>query len=346
MDRSTIQAVDTMDMWGMVCSFPEQWQHALDLSAEMEFTYDRRRIRNICIMGMGGSAIAGDLIRGYAAPVSPIPVMVNRQYKLPAWVGENTLFIASSYSGSTEETLDAFDIAKESGAQIVCMTSGGRLLEKAIECDCDYIHIPTGLSPRAALAYFFVPLYKMFTGLELIKDDPSVCTSMPDFLREQVESFSDTDENEPLYLAETILDTLPVIYSNSGYLEAVNVRWRSQFAENAKILSYGNVLPEMNHSEIVGWEQMAHLTGRLSVFMLYDADDHEGIQSRMQVTRSLIQDHVVALNTIAARGPDRLSKMFYLVQFGDFLSLYYAYLNGTDPTPVTKIEMLKSRLMK
>jgi glucose/mannose-6-phosphate isomerase len=344
MDISTIRAVDTLDMWGSTCSFPNQWKQALDSAADLEFSFDKSRIRNVCITGMGGSAIPGDLLRGYMAGTSRIPVVVNRQYTLPAWVDENTLFVACSYSGNTKETLDAFDSAMAAGAPTVCLTTGGRLMEKAIESDCDFIHIEAGLAARAALAYFFVPMYRMFREMGMIPDSPAIIESMPDFLCEQVELFSDLENSRPLQLAGEIIDTLPVIYSNSEYLEAVNYRWRSQFAENAKVLSYGNVLPEMNHNEIVGWEQMAHLTGRLSAFILYDADEYSGIESRMEITRNLIRDHVVSMNMVPSDGPSRLARMFYLVQFGDFLSLYYAYLNGTDPTPVAKIDILKSML--
>jgi glucose/mannose-6-phosphate isomerase len=344
MDESAIKAIDSQDMWGKVCSFPEQWQDAHDLASELEFSIDKDRIRNICISGMGGSAIGGDLLKGYMISTCRIPLIINRQYKLPGWIGTGTLFIACSYSGDTEETLEAVESARLAGAQIVCLTSGGKLLEMAYEYDLDYIRIPSGYTPRAALAYTFVPLYKLFIEIGLIPDDPALCASMPEFLAEQVEVFSNLDENEPMMIAGEIRDTLPIIYTNSDYLEPVNVRWRSQFAENAKILSYGNLLPEMSHNEIVGWEQMAHLTGRLSVFMLQDADDHPRVKLRMDITRELIRDHVVGMHMVATNGPNRLAKMFYMVQYGDFLSLYYAFLNGTDPTPVTKIELLKSRL--
>lgn len=344
MDKAFIQSVDSEDMWGNLTGFPQQWQEAIDLTNNLEFTIVKKQINKIGFAGMGGSAIGADLIRAYSYKTCPHPIQVVRHYEIPDWIDENTLFIGCSFSGNTEETLSALEKARQKGAQVIAVTSGGELMIKAAREDFDYIKIPGGMPPRAALGYSFVPLFRIFQYLEYLDEGNEALTETQQLLSEQKDIFSDIEENEALQLARELVDTLPIIYSDATLMEPVNLRWRGQFEENAKTLAYGNLLPEMNHNEIVGWESIVHLTGRLSVIILKDDEDNNRVKKRMSIIRELVEDQTASIHTLETRGKSRLARIFSLIQLADWTSFYLAMLNEIDPTPIAKIDLLKSKL--
>ncbi len=339
-----IEAADKENMRELLIKFPQQWEEAIKLTDNIELTLNTEIIDNICLAGMGGSAIGADLIRAYSYSSCQHPVQVVRHYNIPEWVNDNTLFIACSYSGNTEETLSALGQAQAKGAQTAAVTSGGKLLLTASDQEFDYIKIPGGLPPRAALGYSFVPLFRIFQKLRYIETGDDTLADTAEFLHHQGDLLADLQESEAFTIAEKVADTLPIIYSDATIMEPVNLRWRGQFEENAKTLAYGNLLPEMNHNEIVGWEQIAHLTGRLSVIMLTDRNDHEKVQQRMQIVEELIGDHTASVHILKGGGEDRLTRIFSLIQLGDWVSFYLAMINEVDPTSVAKIDLLKSKL--
>ncbi|MEX2601373.1 MAG: bifunctional phosphoglucose/phosphomannose isomerase [Balneolaceae bacterium] len=342
--QGRIDAVDGDGMWQKLCDFPKHWSESMKLTSNLEWTLEKERIHNVCFSGMGGSAIGADLLKGYAVQQTPVPVELIRDYNLPAWVDSKTLCVCCSYSGNTEETLAAFHKAREKGAQIVVITSGGKLLVEASREGLDYVKLPSGFSHRAALGHSFVPLFRLFQHLGYLSEGDEALEETADLLNRQVTLFSQFEANPALSLALELTDTLPVIYSGSGMMHAVNLRWRTQLEENAKTLSFGNQLPEMTHNEIVGWDQIAHLTGRLSVIFLQDREDDLRVQQSVEIIMDLIRDHTVHTASIQTSGNSRLARQFSLVQMGDWTSLYAALLQGTNPTPVAKIELLKSRL--
>jgi len=344
MDPVRIQSIDTQDMWDLLKGFPEQWKHAVELTDDLQISINEEKINNICFAGMGGSAIGADILRAYCYHTCPYPVQVIRHYEIPQWINEHTLFIACSYSGNTEETLTALEAAREKGAQAIAVTSGGEMMVKAAKEEFDYVKYPAGMPSRAALAYSFVPLYRIFQILGFLDEGDTALLETHEFLSEQVALLSDPDDNEALNLAEEVNDTLPIFYSDSTFMEPVNLRWRSQFEENAKTLAYGNTLPEMNHNEIVGWERTVHLTGRLSLVMLVDKEDNMRVQRRMEIVEELVEDQTASLHVLKTRGSSRLTRMFSLIQLADWTSFYLAVLNNIDPTPVAKIDLLKSKL--
>ncbi|MDZ7771433.1 MAG: bifunctional phosphoglucose/phosphomannose isomerase [Balneolaceae bacterium] len=343
-DRKRIESVDTQNMWELLSDFPAQWRESVSRTESLDLTIDASRIRSICLAGMGGSAIGADLVRAYSYHTCPHPVQVVRHYDIPAWVDEHTLFISCSFSGNTEETLSALGQAREQGAQTIGVTSGGDLLRRASREEFDIIQIPGGMPPRAALGYSFVPLWRIFRHLDYLGEGEGALEETAHLLEEQAEMYRDLSDNEALQLAEDLNDTLPVIYSDALLMEPVNLRWRGQFGENAKTLAYGNTLPEMNHNEIVGWERVVHLTGRLSVIMLVDKEDKPRVRRRMEIVEELVADQTTGVHRLTTRGKSRLARMFSLVQMGDWTSYYLALINGVDPTPIAKIDLLKSRL--
>lgn len=344
MDLNYIRSVDSQNMWDLLVDFPQQWSEAMKMTEEIELTVDQARIKNICFAGMGGSAIGADLIRAYSYKTCPYPIQVIRHYEVPQWVGEHTLFIGCSYSGNTEEVLSALEGARRQGAQSMAVTAGGQALLAAARQDFDYVKIPAGLPARAALGYSFLPLFRLFQQLGYIDEGEEALKETRQFLTEQNELLSDPSDNEALYLAENLNDTLPIIYSDALLMQPVNLRWRNQFEENAKTLAFGNSFPEMSHNEVVGWEDITHLTGRLTVIKLQDQEDNERVQRRMEVVDDLIADQTSSLHLLKTRGRSRLTRLFSLIQLADWTSFYLAMVNEVDPTPVAKIDLLKRRL--
>lgn len=342
--KELIHRVDSEDMWGLISGFPDHWMEVMKLTEEVKLNIDKSRVRNICFAGMGGSAIGADIMRAYSIQSCPYPVQVSRHYQIPNYVDENTLFIACSFSGNTEETLTALSSALERGAQIIAVTSGGSLKKSAVENEFDYIQIPGGIPPRAALAYSFVPLFRIFQALGFLDEPDTVLVETYNLLKDGASKFSDLDDNDALALARELNESLPIIYSDAFLMEPVNLRWRGQIEENSKMLVYGNLIPEMNHNEIVGWEHIAHLAGRLTVVILKDREDNPRVTKRMEIVKDLVMDQALSVIEISTIGNTRLERVFSLVQLADWVSLYLALLNEIDPTPIAKIDILKSKL--
>ncbi len=342
--QEEIKKIDSENMWGLISGFPDHWKQVMELTNGVELTIEPGRIKNICFAGMGGSAIGADLIRAYSLKSCPHPVQVVRHYDIPDYINENTLFIACSFSGNTEETLSALSSAMQKGAQIIGVTSGGELKKRAITNGFDYIQIPGGMPPRAALAYSFVPLFRIFQSLGYLDEGDEALDETYTLLKDGVTNFQDLTGNDTLAMAEEINGSLPIIYSDSQMMEPVNLRWRGQIEENSKMLAYGNLIPEMNHNEIVGWEHTAHLTGRLTVIMLKDKDDNPRVTRRMEIVKELVMDQALSVIEVSTIGSCRLARLFSLVQFADWISMYLAVMNGIDPTPIAKIDILKSKL--
>jgi glucose/mannose-6-phosphate isomerase len=211
-----------------------------------------------------------------------------------------------------------------------------------------WIKIPGGLSPRAALGYSFFPLLVVFGRLGLIKRKTGEINETIKLLKEKAALYSRVDaaDNAPLRLAEQIKGRLPVIYSSTEHLDAINVRWRGQIAENAKQLGYGHVLPEMNHNELVGWKVLTDLMRQMHVVFLKDAGTHPRVAIREDITKGVVGRYAGAVTEVRSEGKSLLARMFSLVHFGDWVSLYLAILNREDPEPVDIINYLKNELSK
>jgi len=339
-----IQAFDSEQVFEKLKRSSDQWFEAIEITRNLSFSFKKEDIDNIVITGMGGAAIAGDMVKSLSMDSAHIPVSMNRTYSLPSFVNDRTLVIILSYSGDTEETVSAANHALERNAHCIGITSGGQISLLVDHERFDLIKITPDLSSRSALAYFFIGIWRAFQTLEIFADGDELLLETGDFIKEQIELFSDLEENEPAELAEQILDSLPVIYSSDGILKPVNLRWRNQIQEYAKTLAYGGILPEMNHNEIVGWERTSHLMGRVSCIQLVDENDHYRVQRRMDISAELIEPHAVAYQRVRAVGPCPLRRMFYMILFGDFMAYYLAILSETDPAPITKIDLMKTKL--
>ena len=341
--------IDPKEMWSLIEAFPDHINATLQKVEKLFLPPIARTLASssIVITGLGGSAISGDLVRAAVGGAIKLPLIVNRDYVLPPFVNASTLVIACSYSGNTEETLSVYARAKAAGADVVCITSGGLLAEMAERDSLPVISLPGGLPPRAALGYAFTTLLGVLRAKGIIPDmsgDIKEAVAVLRALREKYRPETPLADNPAKQLAAEMHDKIVVVYGSSAIMEAAAYRWRSQIAENAKTLAFHHALPEMNHNELVGWLNPQASLKNIGVIFLRDAKDHPQVQKRFDLTREVIEGKAGVVREIHSEGKSRLASILSLVYLGDFTSLYMAYLNRLDPTPVAVIDAFKSKL--
>ncbi len=320
--------LDSQNMLQVIKDFPKQCREALGLPKGISA---KGEVGNIIVLGMGGSAVGGDLLKIYLKNTN-IPVYVNRDYKVPNFVNENSLVFAVSYSGNTEETLSALSDAKEKNAQIIAITSGGKLAD---ECD-KVIKVPSGLQPRAALGYLFFPMLGILHNTNIIRVKNDDLNEMMDILN-QTDKFNSAGE----ILAKKLKEKIPVIYASQA-LGALALRWKTQINENAKMPAFYNVFSEMNHNEIVGYRTMDR---KFAAVIIRDKYDNERIKKRMDVCREIMEVNV-DVEEVQTEGNGLLARMFSVIYLADFVSYYLALWNRVDPSPVEVIEGMKKKIVE
>ncbi|HEM46405.1 MAG TPA: bifunctional phosphoglucose/phosphomannose isomerase [Alphaproteobacteria bacterium] len=305
----------------------------------------------VVVCGMGGSAIGGLLLRDLAGAGAPAPVHVVRRYLLPSWVDESALVVCLSYSGETEETLDCFHNALLRGVRPVAITSGGRLAEEARRENACLVEIPGGLPPRAAIGHLFGPLLAIATKRGLLSlDDEAVERAAHRAARiaERYALDADPAGNAALQLAKKLYGRIPLVYGGDGLLSSLAYRWKCQFNENSKSMAFANVFPELGHNEVMGWECPQRMRDGLFLVMLRDAEDHPRVQKRMEATYAMLEPLAAGAALFDSAGPagrsGRLERLLSLLLLGDVASVYLAVEYGKDPTPIEKIEEIKTQL--
>jgi glucose/mannose-6-phosphate isomerase len=345
-DRTAFQEIDPADMLGRIAELPQQCRDAWKNVQSLELPPEYRQVNQIVVLGMGGSAIGGDLLRALAEPKCAVPIAINCDYTVPAFVNAETLVIASSYSGNTEETLAAFQKARQRGAALLVITTGGELAQRAREWEVPLLTFYYQSQPRAALGYSLVSLIGIVQKLGLIGDkaaDLEEAIAVMQALQEEIRETVPVTENPAKQLAKRLHGHLPVVYG-AGYLAEVAHRWKTQFNENAKAWSFFEPLPELNHNAVVGYQFPEELAERIQVVMLASSLDHPRNKARFQVTQEILAKHRIAYETVEARGQSPLAQMLSAIHFGDYVSYYLALLYEVDPTPVKVIDYLKERL--
>lgn len=308
--------------------FPKQCEEALKLSKDILI---KEKIDSIVVCGMGGSAIGGDILKSYLSNTNFV-VEVVRCYKIPEWVNEKTLVFAISYSGNTEETLSCFEEAIKKKAQLIAITSNGKLAEKAD----NIIKIPSGMQPRAAVGYLFLPMIKVLHNSGIINVKDEEIKEMLSTIK-KIENFKQKGKK----LAAAMKDKIPVIYS-STLLEPAAYRFKTEINENAKSPAFYHVFPEMNHNELVGYKGMDN---KFIAIVIRDKHDNKRIIKRMDIFKSIIKNNV-PLVEIHTEGNYLLTRIFSAVYLGDFASYYLALEKKEDPAPVDVITYLKKELTK
>jgi glucose/mannose-6-phosphate isomerase len=270
-----------------------------------------------------------------------VPFSVTKGYDLPAWVNESTLLICSSYSGNTEETLTTLELGIERNAKIVIITSGGKLLKRAQELGIDYIQLPAGKpSPRACLGYSFVQQIYILKHFRLI--GKSLIADVRKALSLLKKEQKDIQKRAKI-LANSIHQKTTIIYT-SDRMEAVAIRFRQQLNENAKVLCWHHVIPEMNHNELVGWTPQE---GRFAVIMFRNSDDFKRNGIRMDITKDVVAQFADTTIELWSKGDSLCERSMYYVHLGDWVSFYLSELrSGTDANEVKVIDYLKNELSK
>ena len=337
---------DKENMYGSIWNFPDNLKDALTIGENISLKNKDYNLQNIVIAGMGGSAIGGDIVAILEEQNIKIPYLVCRDYNVPKWVNSNSLVICSSYSGNTEETISAFHKSKDRGASICGITTGGKLLKLLENHKKDYVKIPKGLQPRAAVAFSFIPIIKLIEKIGLVNSNLKFWfeETVNTLNNNRVYYGSEGNKNPVYLLANKLYKKIPIIYSDSSTMRVNAVRLKGQLNENGKMLAYFNELPELNHNEIVGWQNNQEIFEHLCVLWLEDESDTSRTKIRKKITESILNETNISQYSIKVEGDSFQERFLNMVHFGDWLSYWCAILHKTDPSPVKKIVRLKNEL--
>jgi glucose/mannose-6-phosphate isomerase len=345
-DAKKIEAVDKSRMMSFCVTMAKHYKEAYDLTKKIQLNYPKPE--KIIVAGMGGSAIGGDLLKDWTRTKIKIPIEVNRDYQLPAYADKNTLVIITSYSGDTEESLGAFLDAKKRNCMIYAVSSGGALIEYAEKLKVPFLRVPSGMPPRTALPYLFLPLLVIVEKTGLVPNVSSEVSEALKVLEQASKTYSPNvlqKSNPAKTLASNIHGLVPIIYGFEFY-RSVAQRFKQQFNENSKTVAKWDVLPELDHNEVVGWEKSEDSAKCFAAIFIRDKDEPIPIYSRIEITKQLMKKSGVKMFEVQCQGKSTLAKMFSVICIGDFASIYLAVLRGVDPAPVETINLLKSALGK
>lgn len=340
-DLKMIHTRDADDALGVA---EKQWQqlahqYEVDLSGLGE-------IHNIVLAGMGGSAFPAVFLRAW--PGTLVPLEIVRDYELPTYVDKNSLFISSSYSGNTEETLAALTAAEKTGAQIVVVAAGGKLAAQAAAKNYPTYTIPGGIQPRMSSFYFLAALVQLFEALKLVPaGSHDELAKAGDWLKDQTATWRaeiPTDKNAAKQLALELIGKSVVVYSGPKLFPAAN-KFKICLNENAKNVAWVNQYPEFNHNEFIGWS--SHPVDKpYAVVEIRSNLEHPRVQKRFAVSERLLSGKRPAPEVIEPQGETLIQQLLWTANFCDYVSLYVALLNGLNPTPVDLVEKLKVELDK
>lgn len=342
--------LDSLGLFGLAAALPRQASDARRAALEVDVrSIDPSQgvapIRNVVALGMGGSGIGSDVLAAIAQPVSPVPIVVVKDHHIPAFVSAESLVFATSFSGETAETLDALGAARQVGARIVVLSSGGTMTELAREWRVPCVGLdPSIAMPRAAIASVSVPPLVLLGRLGLLPGIDAQLDAAIAQLQRRVAQMDDA-RNPARELARRLGRTMPLIYGAGPIGAVAAYRWKCQINENAKEPAFYNVVPEVNHNELAGWGQHGDMTRQVltAVHLRHDFEAPRVARSFDFIDETQ-QEVVASVHEVRAEGVGRLAQLFDLVAFGDFVSLFVAAQEGLDPGPIPVLDELKARL--
>lgn len=338
-DQKYIDRFDTSDALGVIANQLQQLNRQFDVSVN-----ETPQIQNVVIAGMGGSALAASFLSVWLE--LDIPLVVVRSYNLPHWVSENTLVIASSYSGNTEETLSALNDAQQKKCQIAVISAGGKLAEIAKTNNYPFTSLSTKqpLQPRMAVLSNLKALVSILEAYKVISGVTEQLEQTADRMNATFNTWLPsvpTSQNQAKQIAEHLVGKTPIVYG--GLLYPAAYKWKINFNENAKNTAWCGEYSEFNHNEFIGWS--SHPVEKpFGVIDLISKFDHPQVQKRFMVSDKLLSGKRPKALQIASEGENRLEELLWSVALGDMVSVYLALLNSLDPTPVELIEKLKMQL--
>lgn len=323
----------------LVANFSKQLTEAISIGDKAKLTESANKINNVLICGLGGSGIGGSIVAQLVTPTATVPIDSSKGYFIPGYVNENTLVIISSYSGNTEETLQCMEQAIQKKSKIVCITSGGTVEKIAKEKGFDHIIVPGGMPPRSCLGYSLVQLFYILGFFKVISNY---------YVAELQAAVKLIDQEENAIIAEAtavtkqILGKFPIIYATT-YNEGIAIRFRQQLNENSKILCWHQIIPEMNHNELVGWTQK---NDDLAVILFLDKDEYSRNLARVEINKEVIKKYTNTIIEIHSKGKSAIEKAIYFIHLGDWISVILGESRGVDLMEIKVIEHLKSALSK
>jgi glucose/mannose-6-phosphate isomerase len=347
-DPQVYTRFDPTNMMRRIGELPQQCRQAWASATDFSLPSDYSKVNKVIILGMGGSAIGGDLVSGLVLEQGGLPVLVHRDYDLPPSVDNRTLIIASSYSGNTEETLSSFAQALKTSAKKLAITTGGRLKALAEEDGVPLFSFQYVAEPRAAFGYSFFSILGLLHKLGVLSINSQDVEETINLLQELSPGLDNTtplSANRAKQLATKLLGRLALMYG-AGILSGVALRWKTQFNENSKTWAFAECFPELDHNAVVGYKFPSWLAKRVFVVLLHSPSLHPRTQIRYQLTADILTDAGVEHEAVEAQGQSPLSQIMNAVLFGDYVSYYLAILNQVDPSPVAVIDRLKERLGK
>jgi len=347
-DLKVYKQYDTEGMLGHIHNMPRLCQKAWQMAQAFDLPQEYSRVNKVVVLGMGGSAIGGDLVASLVSTEAGVPIFVQRGYDLPAFVDSETLVIASSYSGMTEETLTAFEKVLNTGAKKLAITTGGRLKSMAQEKNIPVFGFDYKAQPRAALAFSFLPILNFMQKLGFISnksDDVAETIGVLEQLASKIKETVSLKENQAKQLAQELCGNLAVIYG-AGITAEVAHRWKTQLNENGKTWAFYEVFPELNHNAVVGYQFPSELVSKILVVMLRSSHLPQPILRRYQITCQLLEQAKVQYRLVDGYGKSPLAQMMSLILISDYVSYYLAIINQIDPTPLKAVDFLKTELGK
>ncbi|MGD2066231.1 MAG: bifunctional phosphoglucose/phosphomannose isomerase [Candidatus Bathyarchaeota archaeon] len=343
--QNKIKEIDKNNMLGDLLKTPEYCRDGIKRAKQVNVP-EGMNPKNIVVVGMGGSAIGGEILRDWFRDTLPISIEVCRDYTLPAYVNKDTLVFVNSYSGNTEETLTAFLSAIQRKCTVVAVTSGGQLEAFCEKLQVPHTIIPEGLQPRVAIPYMFFPIPVLLEKMGIVSGIEAELEDAIAALEKAAKANAPdvpTKGNKAKQLATELKATIPIVYGFRQYTSIAN-RLKAQFNENSKIPSKAEAFPELNHNETVGYDAPESLTKKLSIVLIRDPQEPPEIRNRIETTTSLVFGRANKVLEIWAEGKAKLAKMLSVMCVGDFASVYLAILQNKDPTPVDIIVKVKAEL--
>jgi glucose/mannose-6-phosphate isomerase len=334
------------NMHALIYDLPEQISDASQLPLNIR-PIAISKINSIVIAGMGGSGIGGEIIKALLSQTIKIPIITIKDYELPSFAGNKTLYFAVSYSGNTEETLENFNIARRRECHIIAITTGGKLLEKCQKYHLDYVELPKGPSSRCAIGYLTLPQILCLSKLGFIKSfDKDIKETIKVMYSHRVKY-----DNFAKKLARQLMIKLPLVYASSSLLAPVARRWQTQLNENAEIIAHSNVFPELSHNEIVGITDPYPLVP-LYYLLLLDPNSHKRNSLRLDFTLEIIENRIkekirrkyLNFQKFSPDGKSNLARIFSLIMLGDLISYRLAHARKVVPESISAIDELKNKL--
>jgi glucose/mannose-6-phosphate isomerase len=323
----------------LIEAFSDNLKEGLAIAEHFSSSACVNEIKNVLICGMGGSGIGGKLVSDWVKNEINVPIVLSLDYEIPNFVDKNTLVIAASYSGNTEETVSAMKLAFNRNSKIVGISSGGNVEQFCIANKLDFIKIPGGNQPRAAIGYSLVQLLNIFSNFKLISENwkKDIQTSIL-----SLNSNLEKNKAKGKEIAQFIHGKFPVIYTEAAY-EGLGVRARQQFNENSKVVGWSLAIPEMNHNELVGW---GGGNDHLAVLFIYTEDMNTRNRKRMDLSKEIIAGKTKSVYTLNAEGNSIIERSLYLNNVLDWASFYLHELNNVDVFDIKVINHLKGELAK